>query len=130
MLTMISLLEHGAIILDDSYEIYGTIYTGITGDISESTNIHDFQITDNGTRALYITSQRKEISIPDPQLTNSFPADLDGKCNVLLTGFGERDLESNDVVFNWSPENRINLTETTVKDHLDGDCKDIPWDYL
>jgi len=69
--------------------------------------MHDFQIVDNGASALYLTTLNKEAS-----LESSKTIGYDGNCGVGFNGFVERDIESDNIKFEWSPEGHIELNES------------------
>jgi hypothetical protein len=123
MLTGLHPHENRGFIINNKYENHAEVDTGIT---KVTMNMHDFEIVDNGTRALYLNKDRKEISVE-----NSLAVGFDGHCKAEFTGFQERDLKTGDITFTWSPENRIGLDESTMRTpHIENACTGEAWDYL
>lgn len=125
MITAIHPHGNHSVILDNTYNLYRDVDTGINKD---TLNMHAFSVVDNGTRALYLTRELKRTSSK-----NSNAVDFHGRCNVEFTGFEERILATNEVTFQWSPENRIGLDESSLYiGQVIRDCFSPfhPWDYL
>ena len=122
MLGMIFPHGNGSVILDDKYNVYKTIHTG---ENKVTLNMHDFQTVDNGTTALFLNKVLKETTEE-----NSLTVDYHGHCNAEFPGFEERDLKTGEVLFEWSPEGRIGLDESTVRGARRQCRGRDPWDYL
>ena len=123
MLTLINQHTNEIVILDNSYNINQTIRVTESGPLrSRHVNIHDFQVVNNGTRGLYFDRVRKNVTREE-----SATVGYHGICTVEYPGFVEMDLESGEVLFEWSPENHIALNETYM-DTRDG-CGGRGWDY-
>ena len=113
---------NGSVIINDNYELQKFVHTGVE---KVTLNMHDFQIVDNGTRALYLKKDLKKTSTE-----NSLAVDFDGHCNAEFTGFDEIDLASDKLLFRWSPEGRIGLDESTIRRPRRQCRKQKPWDWL
>ena len=123
MLTAIHPHGNHSLILNNNYEVYADVDTGIN---KQTLNMHDFEVVDNGTKALYLTRRLKETSIE-----NSRRVGFRGHCYVEFTGFEERDLATGEITFQWNPENKIDLDETTLRTRrIKNICTGDPWDYL
>lgn len=96
-----------------------------TGNWKQKTmNMHDFQLVDNGTRALYLTRIPTKATLKESKKVK-----YDGRCIVEYTGIQERDLATGNITFNWNPEGQIGLDESTVKKSCSGTLLNS-WDYL
>lgn len=118
---------HGnvAAIFDSSYEKHETIPMH---DFSKKTlNIHDFQMVDNGARALFLNKRLAKAS-----RKNSRRVGYDGRCFVKFIGIEEWDLATGKKTFEWDSEDHIGLDESvmTSEGNPVSRCNGESWDYL
>ena len=124
MLTLIWPHGNVAAILDSSYETYKTIHIGKTRD--KSLNMHDFQIVENGTRALFL---KKELKRASKKISKEIG--YNGNCNVKFIGFEEVNLATGKTLFTWTSEGRIGLDESAMTEApVRMRCTGQSWDYL
>lgn len=83
--------------------------SGVTG------NMHDFQIVNDGTKALYLTNIKKKVS---REQSHTFA--YDGECEVIFVGIEERDVETDRITFQWDSQKHIPLRETHAYPVPDG----------
>lgn len=63
---------------------------------------------------------------------NSLKVGFDGRCRVAFPGFEERRIDSEEVVFEWMPENKIALEESYMYNETYSpthECAHSNWDY-
>ncbi|KAK3681168.1 hypothetical protein LTR37_020969 [Vermiconidia calcicola] len=130
MLSLIIPHDDNAVILDETYNVYKKISPG--PDRLEigvtSLDIHEFMTSDNGTKALYLTRNRRDAS-----RENSKVIGYDGNCFAVYSGFSEMDMETGEVVMAWDAENHIGLDESVVtQDPVKKRCSrpGEPWDFM
>lgn len=92
-----------AVILDETYNTNRLV--DMVGNNS-GTNMHDFNLIDNGKRALFLTAVDLE------EMLVSLPW-FNGICNVGWQGFKEVDVDTGEVVFEWNAKDHISLSEST-----------------
>jgi hypothetical protein len=128
MLTLLSDHEKHGFILDSSYEIYRRV--PLLRGKEMKPNMHEFNVFDNGSRALILThidtNTTKELSQA---------VGFDGPCLAKYQGFREVRIDSNDaqkVVFEWDASHHIGLDEATYRKY-DGSVEQQctrGWDIL
>lgn len=97
--------QEGGFILDNSYEIHKIL--DMRGDHQKRPNMHDFNLIDDGKRALMLTTPYQNES------HISVPGEFDGLCKVDRQGFKEVDVQSGEVLFEWNSEGHIGVDEST-----------------
>ena len=126
MLTALHPKDGRGVIMDDDYEILYEIPVGVQG---VNTNMHDFQVVDNGTKALFLTVEKTDTLRNARQVGYT-----GGPCKINFNGIHERDIETGDTTFLWSTKDHIALEESTMyKDEPAEICetkKHNPSDYL
>lgn len=110
MLTCIHPHESQGVILDETYENYASV---IIGQFGKNTNMHDFQIVDNGTKALYLNHEMTD------NMRNSRQVGYEGggSCKINHNGIEEQDIETKEITFTWSSIGRIDPTESMMYQH-------------
>lgn len=94
------------VIIDDTYTIQKEVHIGEYG---VNTNMHDFQIVDNGTRALYLNHEITN------NMRNAREAGYTGgPCTVSHNGIEEQDIETGEITFSWNSLNNIGLDESII----------------
>lgn len=106
MLSFLQPAESQGVVMNNHYAPVRHVRVGTSGSTG---NMHDFQIVDDGTKALYLTNLRKQIS-----RERSRYYDYDGECEVIFAGIQERDLETDRVLFEWDSDDHIPLSESYV----------------
>lgn len=95
---------HGeAFILDHTYNIHKLV--DMVGN-NTGPNMHDFNLIDNGRRALFLTAQDNEetrVSLPW----------FNGTCQVGWQGFKEVDVATGEVIFEWNDRGHVHPNEST-----------------
>lgn len=113
--TMLSYLqpeESQGVVMNNHYEPIRHVRVGTIG-VNE--NMHDFQLVDGGTKALYLTNIHKRVS-----REKSLIYDYDGECNVAFVGIEERDIGTDTLSFTWNSEEHVSLEESYVHPVPDG----------
>lgn len=124
MLTM--LYPHGehAWLMNERYEVESKVYIGIS---AVTTNMHEFQVVDDGRTGLYLTKVNKKASWGD-----SIAVGYNGECYVEFNGFEERDIATGTLRYAWNSEDHITLDESAM--YIAGDdgaCEGSgSWDWL
>ena len=118
-MTVIDTYAESAFLLDEHYDIREQRWIGKRG---QTINMHDFNLVDDGNRALLL--HRNITTLPE-DIVQAFGRE--GKCRVISQAFEERDTTTNewDSVFWWNTVDHIALNESTMHDRV---CK--LWDYL
>lgn len=123
MLTVLYPERDEGLILTDKYEEYATVPTGEHG---VTMNMHEFQIVENGERALYLNKDKKT------NLRNSRKVGFqDGPCEIVYHKIMEQEIETGEITFEWSAEDQIALDESDMyKDDPVELCERGQSDYL
>lgn len=112
-----------AVIMDESYEIYKTIDFD---DYDMELNMHDFNLKNNGTRALALHNNHQVATKEMMQAV-----DWHKECLARFTGFEDVDVKNSRLNFKWNPYGHIEVQETTKFDRPMKDfCSGGPWDFL
>ncbi|KAK5174048.1 uncharacterized protein LTR77_001128 [Saxophila tyrrhenica] len=128
MLTLLSDHEKHGFILDSSYEVYKTV--PLLVDQAVKPNMHEFNVFENGTRALLLTHVDGLTPKEQSQVVG-----YDGPCDAKYQGFREMDVDSvgaEEVLFEWDASHHIGLDEATYKKYdgsVDQQCA-RGWDIL
>lgn len=118
MLTALHPSSERGVIMDDKYQIQEEVHVGEYG---ETTNMHDFQIVDNGTRALYLNHETTN------NMRNSRAAGYtDGPCRVSYNGIEEQDIKSGEITFKWNSYGKIALDESIIWHHSPAEICEYP----
>lgn len=91
-------------LLDTSYEVYTVV--DMIGNSSRS-NLHEFNLIDNGKRALMIlppTSTAMQINV----------SKYNGSCEIGVQGFKEVDVETGEIYFEWHTQSHIGADESSL----------------
>lgn len=109
-----------AFLLDEHYRIRKTIPLGARGQVI---NMHDFNVIENGTRALAL---HRNITDPGKEQINGLGRH--GQCRAISQWFEERDITRDgwNTVFRWNSLYHIGMNESTM---TDGECRGV-WDFL
>jgi len=83
-------------------------------------NMHDFNVVENGTRALQMNIHRYKASAEE-----SAAVGFDGQCKAITSGFKEYDTATWEVLFEWDGADRIPINES----YLQPSCKKR-WDFM
>ena len=122
MMTFIYPHDNAAMIMDNTYEVFKKVEFDNVG---LEVNMHDFNLVDNGTRALALHNNHKDV----PQEKLAF-SDYDGDCRARFTGFEVLDTKTWELMFTWSPYDHINMGESTKTDRsIKNMCRNT-WDFL
>lgn len=108
--------------LNSSYELRQSLL--IAEDDSHS-NQHEFNIVNNGRRALVTTHDTKELPASD--------LGLDGDIWVRTDGFKEMNVQTGETVFEWATIEHVSLDESSLKNpglKIDAFSKRHGWDAL
>lgn len=97
--------QEGGFILDETYTVHKLL--DMRGDDQIRPNMHDFNLIDDGKRALMLTTPHQHES----HIT--VPGEFDGMCKVDRQGFKELDVASGEVLFEWNSEGHIGVEEST-----------------
>ena len=109
MLSLLYSHDNSGVILDDRYQIHKSVALGESNDVS---HMHEFNVIDDGSRALVTTKTFQNASIGLSQTVG-----FDGECFAKYEGFRELDLvhDTSQSLFEWRPEDHIGLLESTFK---------------
>ena len=119
MLTGINPKHMGAMIFNNRYELHREIKIRKKG---RGPNRHDFHTCDEGTRALAMTWYAGNASPEDLQSIGK-----EGPCRLNREGFQEYDINTGEMLFDWSSEGHIRPGES----YTGPSCsKNHNWDYL
>ncbi|KAJ5197844.1 ASST-domain-containing protein [Penicillium cinerascens] len=126
-LTLLSEHEDTAFILDKHYQVQKRVPLVTKGE--KKPNIHSFQVSNDGKRALILNKPPLEIIQKVSEQIG-----LDIPCLVEYEGFRELDLETSDsrIIFEWNGRDWISLNESTYKSY-DGKIESMcarGWDIL
>ena len=108
MLTGISHRDNAGIILNSNYEWVKSVPWAATWDGS---NMHEFNVVENGTRALVFTKEIKQkVSVEGSKVVG-----YNGQCEVMGQGIKELDItvDPPKSVFEWTGIDHIGLDEVT-----------------
>jgi hypothetical protein len=105
MLSFLQPAESQGVIMNNHYAPVRHVRVGTIGVTS---NMHDFQIVDDGTKALYMTSSDKKVSLDRSRAFEGY----DGECRVIFAGIEERDLETDEITFSWNSEGHVKFDES------------------
>ncbi|KAK5168454.1 uncharacterized protein LTR77_007024 [Saxophila tyrrhenica] len=109
--------KHDAIdvMVNSHYDIQNMVVL-TKGDI----NMHDFNVVENGTRALSMNLHRYEASLEESKAVG-----CDEPYDVLTSGFKEYDTATWEVLFEWNAMDHIPITES----YLETKCNNR-WDFI
>ena len=83
-----------------------------------TTNMHDFNVIDNGERAIMLTKVYENAT-----RAQSKAIGFDGECTAKYQGFKEVDVATSEILFDWSSHGNIELEESTYfPDSLEEMC--------
>ena len=121
MLTMTYWHKYG-VIVDSNYTIRQEVHHENGG-----FNQHDFQIVDNGTRALVMTTRGKRASTQVSKRVG-----FDGRCRAVWDGFEEYDLATGQRLKEWTAYGHIGLDESFYHTDrsMDQNCNHGAWDFM
>lgn len=128
MLTLLSNHEKSGFILNSSYEIVRSV--PLLHGHDTKPNMHEFNVFDDGTRALLLTHTEEHTS-----KEVSKQVGFDGSCNVKYQGFREVKVDpsgAQEVIFEWDASHHIGLDEATHRKY-DGSVEQQctrGWDIL
>ena len=111
MLTLLIDHEKYGFVLDSSYEIYKKV--PLLYKQETKPNVHEFNVVDNGKRALLLTHGDAHATHDASQAVG-----FNGFCDAKYQGFREVSLDTPDapeVIFEWDASGHIGLDETTYK---------------
>lgn len=110
MLTAVSHRENAGMIINKNYEFVREV--AWERDFA-NTNAHEFNVVDNGTRALVLTAYRHVRLSTEKSATQGFV----GNCEVEHNGMMELDItvDPPKVLFEWNGLDHISLDETTQR---------------
>ena len=97
--------QEGGYILDEHYDVYKVL--DMRGDYQKRPNMHDFNLIDDGKRALMLTMPYQN----DSHIT--VPGEFDGECKVERQGFKELDVNTGETLFLWNSEGHLAVEEST-----------------
>ena len=108
VITLIDPKAKVGILLDDGYEFYTRMDMGE----SSTFNVHDFNVKDEGRKALFVKRQPGTASKKE---SKSIGYD-GGECSVIYDGFEEWDLHNPGLepLFSWSSKNHVGLEESML----------------
>ncbi|KAG4441066.1 hypothetical protein IFR05_003420 [Cadophora sp. M221] len=104
--------------LDSSYEVAHTINSV---DIDMGGDLHEFEITKNGT-ALFTIYQDKQVDCSD--------VGYDGQCWIDDCLFQEVDIATGELLFQWRASDHVPLSHSFKLRHKDGKTKETAWDFF
>lgn len=104
MLTLLYPHNNEGRIFDNTYEDFASIHTGRDG---FGHNMHEFQIVDDGKRALFIVGSGGRSTANADKLGVD-----EGRCRLVYQGIEERDIETGEVTFAWSAQDKIDPDES------------------
>ncbi|KAK0124592.1 hypothetical protein ONS95_009541 [Cadophora gregata] len=104
--------------LDSSYEVAHTI-TSVGIDMGG--DLHEFEITDNGT-ALFTIYEDKQVDCSD--------VGHDGLCWIDDCLFQEVDIVTGELLFQWRASDHVPLSHSYKLRHKDGMTKKKAWDFF
>ena len=110
MLTGISHVDDGGKIINNEYELARTLRWTPSWNL---TNRHEFNVIENGSRALALTKEEfKKLSAAESKI-----AGHDGECKVNAQGLIELDItvDPPKTLFEWKAIDHIGLNETTFE---------------
>lgn len=118
------LFAHGpnapAYLLDDHYRVKRTVLTAGHGTLPDT---HDFHPVDGSTRFLYLQRVTERMS------ANAIG--FNGSCGMAFSGFEERDIMTNEKLFDWNATSYIPLSDSTLAiENVERWCRYHLWDYL
>lgn len=125
MLTLLYPHDHYGYVLDNSYNTYRKIDVSDNGAV----NMHEFNVVENGTRALVLSNN---FGNPSEDASREVGFN-NGICSAPFEGFQELVSHNASSVFRWSAEHHISLTESTYREaSIQEMCegKDGIWDTL
>jgi hypothetical protein len=119
VLSFLEVRAGGAIILDDKYSKIETVTI-------DHLNMHEFLITEGGTKALALNAVPR-LATPEDSATVAY----DGQCHAQFDGLAEYDLSTGNTTFSWSSYGKIALSESYVTQSPVAErCSRGDWDYL
>jgi hypothetical protein len=127
MMTAMYPHENSAAIINKHYEIVQKI---VHSSAAEYANMHDFNVVEDGTRALVLTKDGATYLSREVSAKVGF----DGNCLVRGDGFKYLDITTSPakILMSWNGTNHIGLEETTLgenHDPMDELCSDADkWD--
>ena len=101
------------IMINNQYEIQEQLHV-------KHINIHDFNVVQNGTRALAMTVENYRASVAESRTVG-----FNGQCQVSTTGFDEYDTTTWEKTFAWSAQKHITINES----YTDPECMHS-WDFM
>ena len=105
MLTALYPKGGAGVVIDESYKIQKSVHLFE----QEEFNMHELQIVDNGTRALYL---KRDVTTT---LNNSRRVGFEGgPCKMRWIVIEEKDIETDEVTFTWNSRDHIGLDESTM----------------
>lgn len=125
MLTLLYPHDHQGYVLDNSYNTYRTIDVSDNGAV----NMHEFNVVENGTRALVLSNN---FGTPSEDASREIGFN-NGVCAASFEGFQELTSQNSSSMFRWSAEHHISLKESTYREaSIEEMCegKDGNWDIL
>jgi hypothetical protein len=132
--------EHAnGLILDDGYNIRNTVDMfgmdlpqWLLDQIGHrhTTNMHDFNVIDNGKRAVMLTKVYENATRAESKAVG-----FDGECTAKWQGFKEVDVATSEILFEWNSHGQILLEESTYKkgpleEMCSGNAGPGGWDIL
>ena len=118
MASLIFRKDEDGVIFDSNYQVHKTV--DMVGEMPQwllnalgderKTNMHDFNVIANGTRALVLTKVFENATIEE-----SHAIGFEGNCTAKWQGFKELDLATSKPVFEWSAHGHIGLEESTFR---------------
>jgi hypothetical protein len=138
MASLISRKDENGVIFDSSYQVKKTVDMDgflpqwILDSLDEKeklTNMHDFNVIDNGNRVLMLTKVFENATVEESRTVG-----FHGNCTAKWQGFKEVDVATSKPIFEWSAHGRIDLKESTKKGNLkkmcNGNLGHGGWDIL
>ena len=110
MMTMIYPRNRTAVVLDNTFGIRHVVQIAV---VDELVDIHEFDLVDNGTRAIHFYGERKNLSEAQSHRIGF----TDWNCGIRDSGFHELDVASGwTIQFTWRAIDHIGIDESSLTD--------------
>lgn len=139
MASLISRKDEYATIFDNTYQVHQTVdmvgflpqwLLDALDEKEKLTNMHDFNVIDDGKRVLMLTKVFENATIEE-----SHAIGFEGNCTAKWQGFKEVDLVNKERIFEWNAHGHIGLEESTktggdLQKNCNGHLGKGGWDIL
>lgn len=126
MATLISRKDEEGVIFDSSYQFNATVdmvgfmpqwLRDSLGAGERLTNMHDFNVIDDGKRILMLTKVWENATVEESKAIG-----FNGNCTAKWQGLKEIDATTGEPLFEWSAHGHISLEESTKEDKIRRVC--------